>query len=222
MKKILFIGSFPFSWFVLRNLFCNDISITDIITIKGDEKEDYIFFKNCIENYNLKNTNIILIKNKNDLKNIRLKKFDYIITAAFPYLIPEYILDKATSAYNIHPSILPRWKGPDPIRNAILANDEFIGLTIHKMTSIFDEGKIINQVLIRNNFKDTLSDYLTILGDLGGVMSRKIIQNKKIIPDINSFKTKYEETYAKKIIPPVLINEIKNEKIKNNLKRAFT
>ena len=46
-------------------------------------------------------------------------------------------------AVNMHPSVLPSLKGKDPIRKALNENINMLGITVHKLTNKFDDGKIL-------------------------------------------------------------------------------
>ena len=49
------------------------------------------------------------------------------------------------SAYNIHPSLLPKFKGKDPIAEVINEKQKFTGVSVHELTDKFDDGKVIYQ-----------------------------------------------------------------------------
>ena len=68
------------------------------------------------------------------------------IVAAYGKIIPKEILDiPKYGALNIHPSLLPRWRGPSPIQFAILEGDTEIGVTIMAMDEKMDHGPIVAQ-----------------------------------------------------------------------------
>ncbi len=68
------------------------------------------------------------------------------VVCAYGRIIPPQILSIPSVAFiNFHPSLLPRWRGADPIRWAILAGDEKTGVTIHHTTERLDSGDIILQ-----------------------------------------------------------------------------
>ena len=56
---------------------------------------------------------------------------------------------------NIHPSLLPKYKGLNTHRRAIKNNDKFSGATVHLVTPKLDSGKIILQKKVRINKKDS-------------------------------------------------------------------
>jgi methionyl-tRNA formyltransferase len=65
--------------------------------------------------------------------------------SAFPgVLIPEKLLGERLWL-NVHPSLLPRWRGAAPVERAIMAGDRETGVTIHKTTADLDAGPIAAQ-----------------------------------------------------------------------------
>ena len=69
---------------------------------------------------------------------------DTIVVAAYGLLIPAALLERALWL-NVHPSLLPRWRGPAPVERAIMAGDEETGVTIHRTTEELDAGPIVAQ-----------------------------------------------------------------------------
>ena len=69
---------------------------------------------------------------------------DTIVVAAYGALIPSVLLDRALWL-NVHPSLLPRWRGAAPVERAIMAGDNETGVTIHRTTAELDAGPITAQ-----------------------------------------------------------------------------
>lgn len=77
------------------------------------------------------------------------------IVAAYGQIIPKNILDIPRNGFlNIHPSLLPKYRGPSPIQTAILNGDKVSGVTIIKMDEKMDHGPIINTKEITLSEKD--------------------------------------------------------------------
>jgi methionyl-tRNA formyltransferase len=81
---------------------------------------------------------------------------DVIVVAAFGQLLPRPVLDiPRFGAVNVHPSLLPRWRGASPVASAILAGDEFSGVSIMLMDEGMDTGPILARaqipILARDN-----------------------------------------------------------------------
>ena len=66
---------------------------------------------------------------------------------------------------NIHPSLLPRWRGPSPIESSILEGDKITGVSLMQMTEELDAGPVYEQRSISMNGENTktLSEKLTLL-----------------------------------------------------------
>ena len=69
---------------------------------------------------------------------------DTIVVAAYGLLIPDALLDRGVWL-NVHPSLLPRWRGAAPIERALMAGDTRTGVTIHRTTPELDAGPIAAQ-----------------------------------------------------------------------------
>src|SRR5690242_14144444 len=67
-----------------------------------------------------------------------------VVVAAYGLLIPEWLLDRGLWL-NVHPSLLPRWRGAAPVERAILAGDTETGVTIHRTVAALDAGPIAAQ-----------------------------------------------------------------------------
>jgi methionyl-tRNA formyltransferase len=71
---------------------------------------------------------------------------DLIVVACYPQLLPASITSLARiAAINIHPSLLPRHRGPDPLFWAFRCGDTTAGVTVHLLSEQFDTGDILAQ-----------------------------------------------------------------------------
>lgn len=74
------------------------------------------------------------------------------VVAAYGKLIPQSILALPKfGAVNLHPSLLPRWRGPSPIQYTILNGDQETGCTIIKIDELMDHGPILAQEKLTHN-----------------------------------------------------------------------
>ena len=85
-----------------------------------------------------------------DLNDVRcrplLADLDYIITACFPRLLPSRWLDAPRSGcLNLHPSLLPAYRGPTPLEDQLAAGERATGITLHLMDETADTGDILLQ-----------------------------------------------------------------------------
>lgn len=75
--------------------------------------------------------------------------WDVFIVAAYAKLIPKNILDiPRKGALNVHPSLLPKFRGPSPALSAILADERVTGVSIMQMVEKMDAGPIVAQAKV--------------------------------------------------------------------------
>ena len=71
---------------------------------------------------------------------------DLIVVSCFPWRLPGQVRRLATcGAINLHPSLLPRFRGPDPLFWAFQTGTKDWGVTVHRMDDAFDAGPILGQ-----------------------------------------------------------------------------
>jgi methionyl-tRNA formyltransferase len=119
---------------------------------------------------------------------------DTVIVCAYGLLIPEDLLSCALWL-NVHPSLLPRWRGAAPVERALLAGDAETGVTIHETVKELDAGPIAAQ----------RSFLLTPEDDAGSVYSRAaelaVELLDEVLPDPVFHAQEGETSYAAKIEP---------------------
>jgi len=153
--KIIFIGTSQFAVPALKTLIKEKYKIITVITSpdkpigRKQEITSSPIKKTALE-YNLK---ILQPEKISDIASkISDLKPDLIITAAYGQIIPKDILNTPKfNSLNLHPSLLPKYRGPSPIQTAILNNDKTTGLTIMLMDEKMDHGPIISQTEIKIN-----------------------------------------------------------------------
>jgi methionyl-tRNA formyltransferase len=78
---------------------------------------------------------------------VRAVKPDVLVSFQYPHFIPRTVRGVARrGAFNLHLSLLPRWRGRTPIPFVILSAERESGVTLHEMTDEFDSGGIVAQV----------------------------------------------------------------------------
>jgi len=93
---------------------------------------------------------------------------ELIIVAAFGAILPSEVLSLPKSAcLNVHPSLLPRHRGPSPVANTILCGDELTGVTIMLMDTGMDTGPILAQEKVGISFMNTTGSLSSKLADVG-------------------------------------------------------
>ncbi len=81
---------------------------------------------------------------------------DVIVVAAFGQILPQSVLDiPAYRCINVHPSLLPKFRGASPVAAAILAGSEFTGVSIMLMEKGLDTGPVLARAQIPISARDT-------------------------------------------------------------------
>jgi len=90
------------------------------------------------------------LKDKNLEKSIKSLKPDLGIIVDFGVIIPQNIFEiPKYGVLNIHPSLLPKYRGPSPIQSTILAGDKKTGISIIKIDQGVDSGDILSQTVTK-------------------------------------------------------------------------
>jgi len=128
-----------------------DLIISNIIKAKGLRYGNQYKIKNKILNF--KN---IKIAEKKLLNLLKQNKIQFICLAGFMKILSsKFIKQFNGKIINIHPSLLPRYKGLNTHSRAIQNKDKFTGCSVHYVTEQLDSGKIILQKKIKILKKDT-------------------------------------------------------------------
>jgi len=157
---ITILGEIHFSYRVIFELLKNNI-IPDTIIIKESNfaKIDVSIFNiedtwtNIYKDYHLNwRHNLIDCCKKhsiklfitNDIQSV-VKPNKYLIVAGFSTILKNSLLQFFETPLNIHPSILPHFRGPQPEAQMIFNNQDYFGVTIHLITKQIDSGDIYFQ-----------------------------------------------------------------------------
>ena len=119
---------------------------------------------------------------------------DTVVVAAYGALIPSSLLDRA-SWLNVHPSLLPRWRGAAPVERAVMAGDTETGVTIHRTTAELDAGPIAAQ----RSFPIGPEDDAGIVYAQAGALAEELLE--EVLSGEPEFTAQPEEgaTYAERL-----------------------
>ena len=125
------------------------INIDLVVTNNKNAKGLYFAKKNKIKYIVVDYKNIKKAEDK-ILLNLKKKNIDFICLAGFMKILSKRIINKyKNKILNIHPSLLPKYKGLNTHKRAIMNKEKFTGCTVHIVNSKLDSGKIILQRKIR-------------------------------------------------------------------------
>ena len=124
---------------------------------------------------------------------------DIFIVAAYGKILPKWLIEApAKGTIGVHPSLLPKYRGPSPIQSAILAGEKITGATLFLLDEQIDHGVVLadSQILISNS-----ETYQTLMEKLAEASGNLLI---KTIPDFLDGKitprpqAESQATYTKK------------------------
>lgn len=118
-------------------------------------------------------------------EHISIFKPDLFVVASYGKIIPKSILNiPKFGSLNVHPSLLPKYRGPSPVPATILAGDEISGVTIIKMDEEIDHGPVVATKKISLAGQENFLFLINKLFQLGADFL------VKIIPDYTAGKMK--------------------------------
>lgn len=119
------------------------------------------------------------LSNPSALNSIKLESAenpDYILVACFPYRLPASIIDwPLLGCFNIHPSLLPRYRGSDPIFWQLQKNETRTGVSLHLVTPELDAGPIVDQKICPFVEGSKRNDIEIMLAESGAVLFTSFI-----------------------------------------------
>jgi methionyl-tRNA formyltransferase len=141
-------------------------------------------------------TPLLLKSDEAQLKFAEVKA-DAAVVVAYGLLLPQAILDAPKhGCFNVHASLLPRWRGAAPIQRAIMAGDKESGVTIMRMELGLDTGPMVKAgrlPITPNTTASSLHDELSVLG---AKLMVEVLRNPSVHGETQPTD---DVTYAKKI-----------------------
>jgi methionyl-tRNA formyltransferase len=123
-----------------------------------------------------------------------IEPVDVVVVAAYGLYIPPALLEQALWL-NVHPSLLPRWRGAAPVERAIMAGDAETGVTIHRTVEALDAGPIAAQEAFPIGDLDAGEVYARS-GELAARLLEEVLPEPVFTP-----QPEQGATYAEKIRP---------------------
>ena len=205
--KIIFMSNAEFGVPAFQKIAENpEFEISSLITIPDKQKGRHLGIslspiKNAAQKYNIPILETENIKDEKWEKTIRDQNPDVIVVASFGQIIPETLINiPKHKMLNIHPSLLPRYRGPSPIQYAILNGDKTTGVTIMLVDKEMDHGDILGTWNLEiENWEPAYKELHDKLANIGADLIVKLIPDwiaGKIKPVVQDHS---KATYTKKI-----------------------
>lgn len=166
--KVIFLGSGIYTIPIIEILLKHNLAL--IITTETEGP--YISF--------LKKVSVPYIsthlKNPKDVEEIVSTKADVAVLASYGAILPQSILDIFPHGImNVHPSLLPLYRGTSPIQGSLLAGDKRTGVTIIKLDNKMDHGPILAQTTRELDGSETTQQLKTELFKKGAELIEELI-----------------------------------------------
>jgi methionyl-tRNA formyltransferase len=202
--RIIFAGTPDFAVAALSKIHYSNHQVVAVYCQPDRPKGRGKILTSCaVKNFAIENE-IEVIQPENFSSEQNLKKLaslepDLIIVAAYGQILSKEALNLPKfGCFNIHASLLPRWRGAAPIERAIHAGDKETGISIMQMNEGLDTGDILlTKKHSISNFEtsSSLTESLSILG------AELLIEAIDQLPKLNPKLQKHSKaTYAKKIL----------------------
>ncbi len=189
MYNFAFFGSDEFSIIVLEKLIKNGFTPSVCITQPDKPKgRKLVLTPTPIKEFCITNNISVLTPEKLTSNTFSsFEEFDFFIVASYGKIISEKILSiPKNGCLNVHPSLLPHYRGASPIETAILNDTKNTGVTIMLMDALMDHGPILaQQEYTFETWPETKTSIHDTLAQIGGtLLSQTIVPflNKEIEP----------------------------------------
>ena len=122
-----------------------------------------------------------------------------VVVAVGQILVPEVLEAPQRGCYNLHASLLPRWRGAAPIQRAVMAGDPVTGAQVMRMTEGLDEGPVLASMSTRIDVLDTAGTLHDRLAEGGAALMAEALAQVARGQDRPVAQPAEGATYARKI-----------------------
>jgi len=124
------------------------------------------------------------------------------VVVAFGQILPAEVLEAPLlGSFNLHGSLLPRWRGAAPIQRAVMAGDPVTGVEVMRMTAGLDEGPVLASETLRIGPLDTAGTVHDRMAAIGAELLARTLPLIEAGTAIETPQAQDGATYAKKIRP---------------------
>ena len=139
-------------------------------------------------------------KSQEDREAFAALNLDVAVVVAYGLLLPKAILDAPRlGCFNLHGSILPRWRGAAPIHRAVMAGDAITGVQVMKMDVGLDTGPVMLTATTPISEDDTTGDVHDRLSQLGAALMVEGLALLESGKAVLTTQTEEGVTYAAKV-----------------------
>ncbi|MBL8771404.1 MAG: methionyl-tRNA formyltransferase [Phenylobacterium sp.] len=140
------------------------------------------------------------MRDPGEIAAFRALDLDAAVVVAFGQILPREVLEAPRlGSFNVHGSLLPRWRGAAPIQRAIMAGDAVTGVQVMRMTEGLDEGPVLATATVRIGPLDTAATLHDRLAAAGAELIARTLPQIEAGTAVETPQAEDGVTYAKKI-----------------------
>ena len=129
-------------------------------------------------------------------------ELDAAVVVAFGQILPAEVIEAPLlGTFNLHGSLLPRWRGAAPIQRAVMAGDPLTGVEVMRLTEGLDEGPVLASESLRIGPLDTAGTVHDRMAAIGAELLARTLPQIEAGTAIETPQAEEGATYAKKIRP---------------------
>ena len=175
-KRILFVGIPDMAYIGLDGLLMSGVNIVGVLGPKKNHSM-YENFKEFVFSRHLNYIEYDELDEPQLIKKIKDLDVDIAVVCSFNYKIPKVLMNATKDGFiNVHPSLLPKYRGGNPYSRVIMNGETETGVTVHFMDEGFDTGDIIAQKAYHIHSKATMGTIFNELNVLGIELLLKVLQ----------------------------------------------
>ncbi len=206
--KIIFMGTPDFAIPSLESLINSEHEILAVFTKQPKQSNrGYKLQKTPVHEMAEKNNIQVFtpktFKIEKNIEDVRNLKPDLIVVVAYGLILPKKLLDiPKYGCINIHPSLLPKYRGCAPMERCLMSNDDETGICIMKIVEALDAGDVIKVEKIPIKKETTIVDLKNTLSNLGAKMLLEVVNNF----ENGDFSIAYKQDDSKATFTEKIIN----------------
>lgn len=181
-KRILFVGIPDMAYIGVDGLLMAGANIVGVLGPKKDHNM-YKDFKNFIHTRGLNYIDFDRLDEPNLIQTIKELDVDVAVVCSYNYKIPKVLLESTKDGFiNVHPSMLPKYRGGNPYSRVIMNGETETGVTVHFMDEDFDTGDIIAQKPYHIPSKATMGTIFNELNFIGIELLLQVLRTYETEP----------------------------------------
>ena len=181
-KRILFVGIPDMAYIGIDGLLMAGVNIVGVLGPKKDHNM-YNDFKKFVASRGLNYIDFDELDEPQLIQTVKGLDIDAAVVCSYNYKIPKALMEATRDGFiNVHPSMLPKYRGGNPYSRVIMNGETETGVTLHFMDEGFDTGDIIAQKPYHIPNKATMGTIFNELNFIGIELLLQVLQSYETQP----------------------------------------